>query len=342
MDRYTTALDQHILNTVGLDGQIRPALGQMILARLEKADVVAWFKAEAERWQATSCNGWLRVLVSLLNDAVGDKLIARNVAALVKPIPEDEHPDDGDNTFEPEELGAIIEEWRRRCALVWPDAPEYLHPRFHGRHRRDLKVQGFLIVLAAAVTGMRWGEVTALQPADLDKAEREGALLVRRAHYRGQLKGTKGRRRRSVPWPHALSELFREYRRWMVAVEHPGIAAGYLFTTEKGTLLVNGSLSKEWRDVLKAVGIERRVTFHGLRHTMVDLLRQAGVDSFIRQSIVGHESDAMQRRYSKVRPDEARAAGEQALRLIPGGVHSGVHRGEDAEARRHDMAQEAK
>ena len=59
---------------------------------------------------------------------------------------------------------------------------------------------------------------------------------------------------------------------------------------------------------------------------MVDLLRQAGVDSFLTRAVIGHESEAMQRRYSKVRPEEARAAGERALRLIPGGVHSGVHR----------------
>ena len=77
---------------------------------------------------------------------------------------------------------------------------------------------------------------------DFDEAERHGALLVRRALYRGQLKDAKGRRRRYVPWPPALVELFAEYRRWMVAVEHPALRADLLFGTEEGTPLVNGSL----------------------------------------------------------------------------------------------------
>lgn len=55
--------------------------------------------------------------------------------------------------------------------------------------------------------------------------------------------------------------------------------------------------SRAWKDTLRAAGIERNVVLHGLRHTAVDLLYEAGVPESVIVEIIGHSSRSMTRQY---------------------------------------------
>lgn len=59
-----------------------------------------------------------------------------------------------------------------------------------------------------------------------------------------------------------------------------------------------------------------------LRRTFVDLLRAAGADAVVEHAVVGHSDEAMRRRYSTVRGDEAARAVGAVVALV--GVDSGV------------------
>lgn len=67
-------------------------------------------------------------------------------------------------------------------------------------------------------------------------------------------------------------------------------------------------VSKEWRAVLAAVGIEKDVRLHDLRHTAVDLLLLAGVPEDVVMEIVGHSSRAMTRSYKSRNSPRLQAA----------------------------------
>jgi integrase len=61
-----------------------------------------------------------------------------------------------------------------------------------------------------------------------------------------------------------------------------------------------------------------RLTSHGLRRTVTDLLRQAGVDPVVAKSLVGHTTDRMREHYSFVRPAEVRDAADRVAGLVFG------------------------
>ena len=68
----------------------------------------------------------------------------------------------------------------------------------------------------------------------------------------------------------------------------------------------------------EAVGLRSRLTSHGLRRTVTDLLRQAGVDPVVAKSLVGHTTDRMREHYSFVRPAEVRDAADRVAGLVFG------------------------
>ncbi|MDN4616454.1 tyrosine-type recombinase/integrase [Leifsonia sp. F6_8S_P_1B] len=84
-----------------------------------------------------------------------------------------------------------------------------------------------------------------------------------------------------------------------------------------------------WRRVLADTGIDKDVPLHGLRHTAVDLLYEAGVSEDLIPLIVGHSDRAMSRSYktrSKAQQARIRKALEQVSTLLssPTGARSGT------------------
>lgn len=78
-----------------------------------------------------------------------------------------------------------------------------------------------------------------------------------------------------------------------------------------------------WPEVLKAVGIDKKVRIHDLRHTAVDLLYASGVREDIILRIVGHSSRAMSRSYKsnsdRVQLRLAMTQFSSMFELTPGG-----------------------
>ncbi|MCC7542392.1 MAG: site-specific integrase [Deltaproteobacteria bacterium] len=289
-DRYARALDDHIL----------PALGDVFLEELTRADVDRWLAGVGQ--EPSTCNGYLRVLRSVLEGAVADELVPANVATRVAPLKE--RTRDEPNALTADELRRVLEHWRATRPEQYP------------------------LVLALALTGARWGEITALRWSDIDAAAAEGALTIRRAHHRGEVKEPKTGVRRIVPFPRVLARVLEEHRKRCLREQRPGFEDGWVFTSSEGTLLDNGRLSKPWREVLGELEIAKRVTMHGLRHTMTDLLRHARVDQVTSAALIGHTTEQMRRRYSTVLPAEARAAGDQVVRMagLAGGRIGGSRR----------------
>jgi len=130
--------------------------------------------------------------------------------------------------------------------------------------------QHYAAILVIASTGLRWGEASALKWADI--VEANGTIRVSRGNWKGkEVMSTKTRKRRTVPLDPTVAELLRAHRKRMVEIQHPGLAADWIFPAEAGGLHRSYPLLRVMRAALVLAGISRRVTIHGLRHTANDL-----------------------------------------------------------------------
>jgi integrase len=96
---------------------------------------------------------------------------------------------------------------------------------------------------------------------------------------------------RVVPLVEPLRSILDDYMR------HNQRAVGDLLFAERGHPYDPDSVGRRWRGVLADAGIEKDVRLHGLRHTALDLMLEAGVPMDVIKEIVGHSSRAMSEAY---------------------------------------------
>jgi integrase len=275
-DKYAGMLDHHIL----------PALGDNYVDAISPQDVILW--RDAQHAKASTVNSRLRVLRALLRDAQADLGLPRDPCARVRTLPE--KPPVG-NRLKPEDLQRVL-------AYLRENEPGW-YPLF----------------LTMALTGARFGEVSALEWSDID--EDAGVIWIRRSHWQGRVGTTKTGKVRDVPLPPLLKEILKQHRQRLVRNQAPGLSEGLVFPSRVGTYRRNAALRKPLKRALQAAGIADRFTLHGFRRTWNNLLRQVS-SSAITQSMIGHETEEMFLHYSHIERDEKHIAVERALALVDG------------------------
>jgi integrase len=284
VERYGDALDNHIL----------PAFGDLYFDTLTKQDIEAWVVELAKKYRPETVNGRLRVLKTLCRDAAADLGIT-DPSVRVRPLPTRDVAD--------RRQALTADELRELLEVVCTTDPEQ-----------------YPLLLTFALTGMRWGEATALKWSDVD--EGEAVIRVVRSHYRGRISTTKTGRSRTSPLAPELSEVLREHRQRMVAAQHPALGEGWVFAVrsakepEKAALPAPSTWAKCLPRWLEAAKITKHITPHAFRRTNVDLLRQAKVDAVVARSLVGHATEGMRDRYSTVATEEQREAMSRVVGLV--------------------------
>jgi integrase/recombinase XerD len=140
-----------------------------------------------------------------------------------------------------------------------------------------------MIVRTTYACGLRIGEVTRLRVADIDSCR--GVLQVRQG---------KGRKDRQVPLsPQLLVELrayWRRYRpkEWLFPSSSP---QGHRSIT---------ALQRRVKRVVRALGWNKHVSLHTLRHSYATHLLEAGVDVVTLQHLLGHNDLQTTARYLHV------------------------------------------
>lgn len=161
-----------------------------------------------------------------------------------------------------------------------------------------------MIVLAAR-TGLRAGELLALQWDDIDVARR--LLTVRHSIVRGVLGAPKNSRIRHVPLtPGALG-----------AVEGLPRTSRWLFPDGMGNPVSYSSAAFALRRACRAAGIPR-TSWHVLRHTFASELVDRHVPLRHVQELLGHSTIVMTERYAHLAPGSL-ASAVAVLELDEGG-----------------------
>jgi len=161
------------------------------------------------------------------------------------------------------------------------------------------------IVQVLLRTGLRIGELAALDRGDVQLTQRTGQLVVRHG---------KGDRYRVVPLSrsarHALNTWLPDRTLHPRAPENVA-AAGPLWLSRAGTRLSARSLTTIVSDVMAAASLQE--TAHGLRHTLATrLVRDHGHDLVLVGDLLGHRDIKTTARYARSTSDDQRAAVEGA------------------------------
>ena len=290
--RYATALDLHIV----------PDLGAIYLDAVTKQDVELWLLEQGRVFPAVTANGWLRILKALFADASEDFGFP-NPAIRVKAL-EDDRPDEDPNSLSEKELKLLLDAFRQHQPQFYP------------------------LVLTLALTGLRWGEATALKWSDLD--QERGVIHVRRAHWRGRLKKLKNKRPRTAPLPPVLFEVLTQWQVQLEEAQHPGQKQGWCFPSRKGTPRTSNVMTKPMRDCLERAKIDKRVTMQGLRRSAEDVLRRLGVSGPLAEALMGHNA-RMRSHYSTVADHEVANVGDRVAQAVFGDQVGGEVGGSAAE-----------
>ena len=172
-----------------------------------------------------------------------------------------------------------------------------------------------MVVLLAIETGLRWGELVALRPVDVDFTDH--IVTVRRTLVEVSKKNSptgarcfvkeypKDDEQRQVHIDRATCKQLREHM-----LEGAIRDDDLLFTTGAGTMLSRNTFrTKFWAPAVSKSKLEQKVTFHNLRAAHASWLLAGGADIVVVQERLGHRQITTTQQYLGTLPD----AGERAL-----------------------------
>lgn len=242
---------------------IEPFLGKKELGKIGPETIRKWRKdlQEAGRSADTVAKSY-RLVRAIMTTAVDDERIKRNPCRIKG----------ADTAARAERPVATV---KQVYALA-----EAIGPRFR------------VFILAAALTGLRWGELIALRRMDVDLDEAEIRVQRSIAELNGGkliVKGPKSAAgRRTVPIPAVLVDELRVHLRDHV---EPG-ADSLVFTGPRGGTPKRGSWRStvKWTATVKKVGLPAGFHFHDLRHTGNHLASKSGASTKELMHRMGHGS----------------------------------------------------
>lgn len=277
-----------------LNNFILPTMGAIELQKVTRRDLVMWMEGLGDRthegkpYAKQTLAGVWATFRTLLKDALvladlesdpthGVRFRVRGLEAIEKDV------------LTREELGRILEETVHESpdmrAMIWT---------------------GF-------TTGMRFGELSALQWSDVDFDR--GLIHVRKSQVKGVVGPTKTRSRRTVPLHPLVADILRAHRAWQEEHKVRGIEKGFLFLSELGGLRFSNVLTKPLAGCARRAEVNKHVTSHTMRRTFNNLARQAAGD-IVARSMTGHTTTAMTEHYSHVTLEEKNKAVSAALGLL--------------------------
>jgi integrase len=269
-----------------LDKHFLPRFGELPMRRIGPPIIQSWVNdATSDGLSARSVVKYHALLHKIFNRAVIDRVV---------PV----------NPCSHSALPKVIKQPKR---IITTQQFEKILAGIPARYR--------MLVLLAIETGMRWGELIALRPCDIDLKAR--IVTVRRTIGEVAKKNSPtGQRLYVKDYPKDDEQRLvaidkttcRQLREHMVEY---GVRDGdLLFTSTAGTALSrNNFRTKYWSQAVKGAKVEQKVTFHNLRAAHASWLLAGGADIVVVQERLGHRRIETTQQYTGTLPD----AGERAL-----------------------------
>jgi integrase len=256
--RYQSLFDLHV----------NPAIGKIRLDELKRSDIrSALLNISKKGLSHATVKSAKNVIAGTIEYAIDAEILKMNVAkGVLRKIGIDPHQGRKTiNPLTPAEADLVLE----ACRKNYP--------------------QWYALFLTAFRTGMRLGEILALEWGDIDFAGR--FIQVQRSYRRRILTGTKTGKVRRVDMSDQLHD---ELSRLLIKRKAEGLAAGLGAAVEtvfhtKGEHTSQNTMRAAWARVLKKAGLSRR-RIHDIRHSYASALLSAGVSPVYVKEQLGHAS----------------------------------------------------
>lgn len=271
-------------------------IGSIPLQRLSPLHIEEAYNRLTQSVSPAMAAGAHRTLRAALNQAVKWRLITVNPVAAVDP-PRTTRPVVVPMT--PEQVGAFLE--------------------------AAAKTSLYSLYLTAILTGLRRGELLALQWSDVDLKDK--TIAVRRTLTGGGSKAvfspTKTRSgHRIVEISEALVSVLKDHRRKQkeqrLSVGPIWQENNLVWPNERGQAMTPSVLHRHFKALLKAVKLPNGIRFHDLRHTHASLLLASGTTSLkLIQERLGHSSITITAdTYSHLLPGAQREAADRLEKML--------------------------
>ena len=262
--------------------RVIPAIGHLPLRMITNGAVDravhGWI---AEQCSRSTVKNSLAVLVRVMEQAVRDGIMDRNPARVVGW--QRDYRQAEDELDDPRSLA--LPDWQALCELA---------AALVSRSADHFDGWGEVVIFAAC-TAARIGEVSGIRCADIDQDAWTWTVRRQTTPGPGGLidKGTKGKRARTVP---LIEEVRPLVQRRIDAVGHDLTAR--LFTGPRGGRISTAVLrdATHWDEVVSQLGYEH-LRRHDLRHTGLTWMADAGVPVHVLRKIAGHGSLVTTQRY---------------------------------------------
>lgn len=199
-EHYAHVLGHHALSAPA--GPQGVAFGELYADELTRADVDAWCRwaerhtqADGRLYAKATVEGWWRVLCQFLRYTAADLGRPDPINRVKPPRTAGRAKQREQRTLTATELSALV---------------------------ASVEESRYAEVYVLAYTGMRPGELFALEWGDIDEAE--GCIHIRRAHRRGRVDATKTDDPRDVALTDTLRDVLRAHRERLMQVSEGGVA----------------------------------------------------------------------------------------------------------------------
>jgi integrase len=283
-DRWTRGIDPtstYDPYSAGLRLRVLPSLGHLpvglITAGLVDRAIDRW---EQDHSRSTVKNS-VAVLVLVLDEAVRDGIIARNPAK-----------DRARRKMVGRAHAGADREPANPRDLALPDVATLDRLVARVVEAGGHESWGDMVTILAT-TALRISEVSGLVVGDIDLDR--GLIHVFRQTYPGRgglvTKETKGRRRRTVP-------IIEPLRATLARLTDGRSGGARLLSGPRGGVITTATLrdATSWDEQVRAIG-QPGLVRHGLRHTALTWMADAGVELHILQRVAGHQDPAVTSRY---------------------------------------------
>lgn len=266
-NRYERQVRVHVL----------PSLGSTRLVDLRHDLIERWLSGlRSQGLSPKTCNDCLGLLRKILNDAVAWGLLSANPVQRVRKLRRTEPA----FRYWTQTQASTFLEWAK-ANEPWAYAP----------------------VALALNTGMRLGEIAALQWDCVDMKRRQIAVARTWCQFERRVKETtKTNQRRFIPMNRALADLLDSLR--------PHSQDDFVLPR-----LGFESLFRRLQKFAKRAGVTP-IRWHDLRHSFASMWMMSGQSMFGLQHVLGHTSMVMTQRYAHLAPDHLVGATD-FLQLMP-------------------------
>jgi len=274
------------------DGATSRKIGDMYLDALNPVDIKNWINVFKTKMAANTVHNTVKVFRMMFDDAKADYGLKSDPFSRVEtvlPTKPQKYTKQNPGLLQPPQLAKLI------VTL------------------RETEPQWYPVFLAFAFTGLRTGEITALQWDDIDWDT--GIITVARSQWRrivGRPKTEKSAR--EVELTEELASVLRAHRLRMMREQHPGCHSGWIFPNSVGKLYSNGSFRKPLERALKAANLPR-ITPHGFRRSFNNGLRKV-TSGHVTRSLMGHVTEQMTEHYSFIDRTEKKEAVASLIQLV--------------------------